>query len=55
MSEDIGTFLAIAEIAGVFGGFAALVSIIARRTDNESRYDDGFKLVSVVIISALVI
>jgi len=55
MSQDIGTLLAIAEIAGVFVGFAALVSVISRRPVAEYRQDDAQRLVSVVIISAQVI
>jgi hypothetical protein len=52
MSQDIGTLLAIAEIAGVFVGFAALVSVVSRRAVAEYRQDDAQRLVSVVIISA---
>ena len=55
MTDDIDTLLAIAEIAGVFVGFAALVSVVARRSQAESRPDDTFKLVHVVIVSAQVI
>ena len=55
MTEDIGTLLAIAEIAGVFVGFAALVTVVSGRAGAESRHDDAFRLVGVVIVSAQVI
>ena len=53
--QDIDTLLAIAEIAGVFVGFAALVTVVAGRSDTESQYDDTFRLLHVVITSAQVI
>ncbi len=55
MDGDVGTLLAIAEIAGVFVGFAALVTVFSGRTATESRHDDAFRLVGVVIVSAQVI
>ncbi len=55
MLEDVDILLAIAEIAGVFVGFAALVTVVAGRSQTESRYDDTFRLLHVVITSAQVI
>ena len=52
MSEDTSTLLGIAEIAGVFVGFAALVTIVARGVERESRFDDADRLLNVVIVSA---
>jgi hypothetical protein len=55
MSHDTDTLLAIAEIAGVFVGFAALVTFIAHRTDDDNRYVDVFNLINVVLTSVVVI
>jgi len=57
MSRDIDTLLAIAEIAGVFVGFAALVTFIAHRRDSDERHVDFdiFNLVNVVLTSVVVI
>jgi hypothetical protein len=55
MTEDIDTLLTIAEIAGVFVGFAALVTIVAGRSQDKSRSGDTFLLFHVVITSAQVI
>ena len=41
MMEDTATLLAIAEIAGVFVGFAALVTVVAGRSDTASQTDDS--------------
>ena len=55
MMQDIDILLAIAEIAGVFVGFAALVTVVAGRSDTASQTDDSFRLLHVVITSAQVI
>ena len=55
MTEEVDTLLAIAEIAGVFVGFAALVTVIAGRSDTRAQYDDTFTLFHVVISSVQVI
>jgi len=55
MSEDVDTLLSIAEIAGVFVGFAALLTFIGRRADPEDRSRDAFLLANVVLISVMVI
>ena len=55
MTEDIDTLLAIAEIAGVFVGFAALVTVVSSRSGAERRHVDAFRLVCVVVISTQVI
>ena len=55
MTEDIDTLLTIAEIAGVFVGFAALVAVLAGRDRTQSRYDDAFLLFHVVTTSVQVI
>ena len=54
MTEDIDTLLAIAEIAGVFVGFAALVTILTRG-QAEPEYDDSFRLANVILTSVMVI
>jgi hypothetical protein len=55
MTEEVDTLLAIAEIAGVFVGFAALVTVIAGRSDTPVQRDDTFTLFHVVISSVQVI
>ena len=55
MADDIDNLLGIAEIAGVFVGFAALVTVIARGRESESRDEDVFVLASIVIFSVMVI
>jgi hypothetical protein len=55
MSRDIDTLLAIAQIAGVFVGFAALVTFIAHRTDSDDRHIDVFSLINLVLASVVVI
>lgn len=55
MTEEVDTLLAIAEIAGVFVGFAALVTVIAGRSDTQTQSDDVFRLLHVVITSVQVI
>ena len=55
MADDISNLFAIAEIAGVFIGFAALVTAVASRSDGEGRLEDTFKLAAVVIINVMVI
>ena len=55
MTEDIDTLLAIAEIAGVFVGFAALATVVSGRASAESQGDDAFRLIGAVVISAQVI
>ncbi len=54
MTDDIDTLLAIAEIAGVFVGFAALVTILTRG-QADSEYDDSFRLANVILTSVMVI
>ena len=55
MTNDIDNLFAIAEIAGVFIGFAALVTVVATRSEGESRVEDTFKLANVVIINVMII
>ncbi len=55
MTEDFDTLLSIAEIAGVFVGFAALATVLSARSQTESRHDDTFRLAHVVIISTQVV
>ena len=55
MTDDIDNLFAIAEIAGVFIGFAALVTVVARRSEGESRIEDTFKLASVIIVNVMII
>jgi len=55
MSEDVDTLLSIAEIAGVFVGFATLLTFIRRRAELEDRSRDAYLLASVVLISVMVI
>jgi hypothetical protein len=55
MSRDSDTLLAIAEIAGVFVGFAALVTFIAHRSDGDDRDVEIFNLINVVLASVVVI
>ena len=55
MSEDVDTLLAIAEIAGVFVGFAALLTIVGRRTETIDRPREGFLLATIVLVSVVVI
>ncbi len=55
MSEDVDTLLAIAEIAGVFVGFAALLTIVGRRTEAIDRSRVGFLLATMVLVSVVVI
>ena len=55
MVDDIDNLFAIAEIAGVFIGFAALVSVVATRSVGESRREESFKLANVVIINVMII
>ena len=55
MADDINSLFAIAEIAGVFIGFAALVTVVASRSEDEPRLEDRFKLANVVIINVMII
>ena len=55
MADDIDNLFAIAEIAGVFIGFAALVTVVARRSGGESQREDAFMLASVVITNVVII
>jgi hypothetical protein len=55
MSEDVDTLLAIAEIAGVFVGFAALLTFITRSAGANGRAASVFLLTNVILISVLVI
>jgi hypothetical protein len=55
MADDINSLLAIAEIAGVFIGFAALVTVVARGRGDASRLEDTFSLANVVIINVMII
>ncbi len=55
MVDDIDNLFAIAEIAGVFIGFAALVSVVATRSGGESGREEPFKLANVVIINVMII
>ena len=55
MADDINSLFAIAEIAGVFIGFAALVTIVSSRGTDEPRHEDTFKLANVVIINVMII
>ena len=51
MANDINSLFAIAEIAGVFIGFAALVTVVARGRADGPRLEDSFSLANVVIIN----
>jgi hypothetical protein len=55
MADDIDNLFAIAEIAGVFIGFAALASVLAGKKEAEPRFDDTVKLAGVVIINVMII
>ncbi len=55
MVDDIDNLFAIAEIAGVFIGFAALASVVATRSVGESGREESFKLANVVIINVMII
>src|SRR5262245_40433266 len=55
MSHDLDTLLAIAEIAGVFVGFAALVTVIAHPRDGDDRDVEVFSLINLVLSSVVVI
>jgi len=55
MSHDVDVLLSIGEIAGVFVGFAALVSVVARRAESLERDVVVFSLVHVVLSSVVVI
>ena len=55
MSEDVNTLLAIAEIAGVFVGFAALLTVVGRRAESNDRSGEGLLLATVVLVSVVVI
>ncbi len=55
MSDHIDNLFAIAEIAGVFIGFAALVTVVRRGSGDASQQDDTFKLANVVIINVMII
>ncbi len=55
MSEDVDTLLAIAEIAGVFVGFAALLTVVSRRAESTDRSGEAFLLATVVLVSVVVI
>jgi hypothetical protein len=55
ISHDLGTLLSIAEIAGVFVGFAALVSVIPRRAEASEWFVGSFNLVVLVLTSIVVI
>jgi hypothetical protein len=53
--HDLDTLLSIAEIAGVFVGFAALVSVIPRRAEASDWFVGSFNLVVLVLTSIVVI
>ena len=55
MSEHVDTLLAIAEIAGVFVGFGALLTVVARREESSDRAGEAFLLATVVLVSVAVI
>ena len=55
MADDINNLFAIAEIAGVFIGFAALVTVVARGRADGPRLEDSFSLANVVIINVMII
>ena len=55
MADHIDNLFAIAEIAGVFIGFAALVTVVARGSTDGSYHEDTFKLANVVIINVMII
>ncbi len=55
MDDHIDNLFSIAEIAGVFIGFAALVSVVARGSMDGSQHEDTFKLANVVIINVMII
>ena len=55
MSEDINTLLAIAQIAGVFVGFAAVGTVVGNTGTNKSRDADVFRLINIALISTMVI
>ena len=55
MADDLDALLAIAEIAGVFVGFAALVTVIARGSGGQFRDERVFMLAHIVILSVMVI
>ena len=55
MADHIDNLFAIAEIAGVFIGFAALVTVVARGSRDGSQHEDTFKLANVVIINVMII
>ena len=55
MSDHIDNLFAIAEIAGVFIGFAALVTVVRRGSGDASQQEDTFKLANVVIINVMII
>ncbi len=55
MADDIDNLFAIAEIAGVFIGFAALVTVVTRRNGGDSQREDAFKLISVVVVNVMII
>ena len=55
MAEDLDTLLSIAEIAGVFVGFAALLTVVSRSAEVNVRAGDSFLLATVVLSSVVVI
>jgi hypothetical protein len=55
LKDDIDNLFAIAEIAGVFIGFAALVTVVAKSGAGESEREDTFMLASVVITNVMII
>jgi len=54
MNDDINTLLAIAEIAGVFIGFAAVGAVVGQTRSNKTKHGDG-RLINVALISTMVI
>ncbi len=55
MADHIDNLFSIAEIAGVFIGFAALVSVVARGSMDGSQHEDTFKLANIVIMNVMII
>jgi len=55
MADDVDALLGIAEIAGVFVGFAALVTVVARGSGDQFRDERVFTLAHIVILSVMII
>ena len=55
MTDDVDALLGIAEIAGVFVGFAALVTVVARGGGGQFRDERLFTLANIVILSVMII